>query len=241
MAVSRREFLQRGGMLAVGAALPLSALGRTLPQAKAPGAGAPGTGSASPDPQVSWSEASFLACVGTEFATQQSPDQKVWLLLTGVTDMSAPAQINPATMAVPPPITAPAPQVECFALSFSASLAQPLTQNTYSMDHATLGQFPLFIVPGQPGGQTYFAIVNRLVTGTPGKIVPGKIGPPVSITAPPTGGSPATGSGSGTGNTSAPPGGNPAPGGGAVPRPNPESGPGMGPGPVERQPDFNRE
>lgn len=52
-----------------------------------------------------------------------------------------------------------------FSLVFSGP-AQTLTQETYAMEHATLGHFALFLVPvGMPGttsGQRYEAIVNNI-------------------------------------------------------------------------------
>ncbi len=236
MAVSRREFLQRSGLLAAGAFLPVSALAGTVPKPTAApgttgtGTGIIGTGLNSGSGNSAWSQASFLPCVGTEFAVQQTPDQKVWLLLTAVTDMTAAPVASAVTMAVQPPkATTPAPNVDCFVLSFRASLAQPLTQNTYTLDHATLGQFPLFIVPAGQDPQLYYAVVNRLLPAS-FKINPGRIGPPVGITdLPPAGGGP-TGKGGNTG----------AGGGAIVPKPNPNSGPGPEPRP-DIQPNFNRE
>jgi hypothetical protein len=237
MAVSRREFLQRSGLLAVGAVLPMSALAGTIPPKTSPmtpGSAGAGTGPGNGVVNFAWSEASFQQVVGTEFAVQQTPDQKVWLQLTSVTDMSTPVTVDTRNMAVPPPVTAPPPPVECFVLSFRASLAQPLTQGTYAMDHATLGQFPLFVVPAQDG-QTYYAVVNRLGAGTPVKITPGRIGPPVGITElPPAGGNPSSGSSDNNSGS----------GGKGVPNPGPNSGPGpdQRPGVLPMiQPNLSRE
>src|SRR5258708_23963149 len=167
MAVSRRQFLQRSGLLAAGAFLPVSALAQadSLSRGKGTngtgttgtGNGAIGTGLNAGSADAMWNQQAFLQCVGTEFAVQQTPDQKVWLQRTAVTDMSAAQTAKPVTMAVPPPKSATAPpNLDCFMLSFRASLAQPLTQNTYSLDHATLGSFPLFIVPSGTDPQLYY-------------------------------------------------------------------------------------
>jgi hypothetical protein len=234
MAVSRREFLQRSGLLAVGAVLPVSALAGTisLKPPVTPGGASAGTGLGNGAVNFDWSQASFQRAVGTEFAVQQTPDQKVWLMLTAVTDSNTVLVTDPGTMTVPPPISSPPPPVDCFILSFRASLAQPLTQGTYAMDHATLGQFPLFVVPAQPGGQMYYAVVNRFVDGTSVKIQPGRIGPPVGITdLPPAGGNPSSGSSGNSGS-----------GGKVTPNPGPNSGP--HPGPDQRpmiQPNLSRE
>lgn len=246
MAVSRREFLQRSGLLAAGALLPVSALAGTdsLGQGKGVngtgttgtgGNGTIGTGLNAGSADAMWSQASFLQCVGTEFAVQQTPDQKVWLLLTAVTDMNAVQSAKPVTMAVQPPKSATLPpNLDCFILTFRASLAQPLTQGSYPVDHATLGSFPLFIVPAMQDTPLYYAVVNRLLPAA-FKTNPGRIGPPVGVTdLPPAGGGPSgnggpTGKGANTGN-----------GGGAVPKPSPNSGPGPEQGPGI-QPNFNRE
>jgi hypothetical protein len=230
MAVSRREFLQRSGLLVVGAVLPVSALAGTVPLTPGNGTnGAIGTGLSSGGGDAAWTQAAFQQCLGTEFALQQTPDQKVWLLLTAVADMSGVQVVKPVTMAVPAPKPqSPAPDLDCFILSFRASLAQPLTQNTYQLDHATLGQFPLFIVPAGQDPQLYYAVVNRL-QAAPYKIHPGKIGPPDGIAdQPPVGGNPSSGNGNRSG------------GGAAVPKPGPNSGPGPEPRPGI-QPNLSRE
>jgi hypothetical protein len=245
MAVSRREFLQRSGLLAAGALLPVSALAQanSLSQGKGTngtgttgtgGNGTIGTGLNAGSADAMWNQEAFLQCVGTEFALQQTPDQKVWLLLTAVTDMSAASVAKPVTMAVPPPKSATLPpNVDCFVLSFRASLAQPLTQSTYSLDHATLGSFPLFIVPSGTDPQLYFAVVNRLMPAA-FKINPGRIGPPVGVTDLP----PVTGGPSGNGGPAGK-GGNTG-GGAGTPKPSPNAGPGPEQGPGI-QPNFNRE
>jgi hypothetical protein len=53
---------------------------------------------------------------------------------------------------------------ECFSLLFrGGSVALP--QNTYRIEHPSLGTFALFLVPGAPddnGAQSFVAIINRL-------------------------------------------------------------------------------
>ncbi|HXG95061.1 MAG TPA: hypothetical protein VNN73_22160 [Blastocatellia bacterium] len=54
---------------------------------------------------------------------------------------------------------------ECFALKFAGSQALSLRQNTYAVQHAKLGKFQLFIVPGDASagsGTTCTAIINRV-------------------------------------------------------------------------------
>jgi uncharacterized protein DUF6916 len=233
MAVSRREFLQRSGLLAAGAVLPVSAFAGTKPE-KTPGgaSGAPGTGTGlgTVSGDAPWSLASFQQALGTEFAVQQTPGgSPVWLLLTAVTDTSTSPATSKVILAVPTPqaYSVP-PPMNSFLLSFSASLAQPLTQGTYPVNHGTLGMFSLFIVPGAQGGQMYYAVVNRMgVKGTPVLLGPPTPGP--THGGPAAGGTPATGNGNTT-----------VPAGGAVPNPGSGSGRGLEQGPMP-QPNLSRE
>lgn len=53
---------------------------------------------------------------------------------------------------------------DCFLLAFRGPRDLPLRQGTYAVEHAKLGAFDLFIVPGPPGGagREYSAVINRL-------------------------------------------------------------------------------
>ena len=54
--------------------------------------------------------------------------------------------------------------LEGFTLVFRGFQDAPLGQDTYSFEHAKLGTFKLFIVPGQTYGRTHYyeAVINRL-------------------------------------------------------------------------------
>jgi hypothetical protein len=52
---------------------------------------------------------------------------------------------------------------DCFALVFLGPDGLPLAQGTYSVYHKVFGRFQLFIVPGDPQGPNYEALVNRLI------------------------------------------------------------------------------
>ena len=57
---------------------------------------------------------------------------------------------------------------ECFSLLFRGE-SSALGQNTYRIEHPSLGTFALFLVPGRAGenaAQDYVAIVNR-IAGSP--------------------------------------------------------------------------
>ncbi len=54
---------------------------------------------------------------------------------------------------------------EAFSLVFRGAAGVPLDQRTYLVEHRTLGEFPLFLVPLGPtddGAQEFEAVVNRL-------------------------------------------------------------------------------
>jgi len=54
---------------------------------------------------------------------------------------------------------------ECFSLIFRGPSDASLDQRTYRVEHASLGDFPLFLVPLGPtadGAQALEAVVNRL-------------------------------------------------------------------------------
>src|SRR5258708_9983946 len=80
MSVSRREFLLRGGILAAGVVLPVTALAQQSTPSGPAKLGGP-TDISGANALTLWSKASFLACVGSEFAVQQSENQKVYLVL----------------------------------------------------------------------------------------------------------------------------------------------------------------
>jgi hypothetical protein len=54
---------------------------------------------------------------------------------------------------------------ECFSLLFRAPTGVALDQRTYRVEHAALGEFPLFLVPlgpGDNGAHQFEAVINRL-------------------------------------------------------------------------------
>jgi len=164
MSVSRRQFLQRGGILAAGAVLPLKLFGASVDQ---PAKGPITTGTkGQPSVPLSlpqWNQQFFRNSVGSEFSVQQSAKNKVWLKLLSVAEPPAVAHSNnSASMSVhPPKPPSAAPQTENYLLQFYGTTAKPLTQGTYLFEHEKIGQFYLFIVPDS--NQTYTAVINRLL------------------------------------------------------------------------------
>jgi hypothetical protein len=107
-----------------------------------------------------------VQAVGSDFAVAD-PSGKTgtfWLRLIEVRDLPIAVPVNPASMAVPPARTlTPVPQTTGFLLSFAGGPAATLQQATYLFQHDNLGQFELFIVPGDP--QQYSAVFNWLGAG----------------------------------------------------------------------------
>ena len=110
---------------------------------------------------------SFAGAIGSAFKLSSTSGKSApfWLRLLSVTELSAPAATNPASMAVPPPAAArQAITTDAFSLAFSGGPIHNVQQETFFVEHPHLGQFALFIVPAGP--QQYTAIVNRLQTKT---------------------------------------------------------------------------
>ena len=110
---------------------------------------------------------SFASAIGSAFKLSSTSGKSApfWLTLLSVTDLSAPAAMNPASMAVPPPAAArQALSTDAFSLAWFGSPVQNVQQETFFVEHPHLGQFALFIVPAGP--QQFTAIVNRLQTRT---------------------------------------------------------------------------
>ncbi|MBZ5491804.1 MAG: hypothetical protein LAO76_12810 [Acidobacteriia bacterium] len=110
---------------------------------------------------------SFAGAIGSAFKLSSASGNTApfWLTLLSVTELSAPAAMNPASMAVPPPAAArQAISTDAFNLAWFGGPIHNVQQGTFFVEHPHLGQFALFIVPAGP--QQYTAIVNRLQTKT---------------------------------------------------------------------------
>ena len=172
MAVSRRIFLHQGVLAAVAcAASPVFALGSQRSVG-----GSEDTGALSRQPSTgesnNWQDHAaalqgmtreqFVGVVGTNFKIILPGDaQPVWITLQAVEDLPEIVPVNPASFAVPVRQSSVAPVVPStngFLLKFGSST--PVAQGTYLLEHGSLGQFALFIVPAGTG--VYTAVVNRL-------------------------------------------------------------------------------
>jgi hypothetical protein len=94
-----------------------------------------------------YTKATFQSYINSDFRFYAN--RKTWLRLVLVEDF-------PTREALTTPD-------ECFRLLFSAPAETSLQQGTYDVDHAALGTFALFIVPGKPdnGKRHYEAVFNR--------------------------------------------------------------------------------
>lgn len=133
----------------------------------------------------------FEGVIGSAFRVSAPGAQPIWLRLLAVNDLPSATPINPASMAVMPRASAPAPATSGFALSFAGTGSQQLAQGTHVFEHPQLGSFGLFVVSGTGPQQTSTAIVNRLVIVSANTLpATGTSGQPASI-SPATATSPA--------------------------------------------------
>lgn len=147
MSISRRKFLKVGTLVALSAAIPVSVFG----QNRKDGDGNPvDQQPIQLDPLAHYTRSAFSSYVNSIFQVYTGYSV-VEVALAEVKDLM-------------PAGSTPANGRECFSLLFrGGSVALP--QNTYRIDHPSLGSFKLFLVPGSPddvGAQSYVAIINRL-------------------------------------------------------------------------------
>jgi hypothetical protein len=143
MSTSRRKFLRTGLLATLFATIPLKSI---LGQSWKDRDGNPGeTPVTQSDVLGNYSKATFLSYLNSIFQLQTSFGI-VTVTLASVDDMPAPKG------------------GECFTLLFRGG-SRALSQNTYTISHASLGTFALLLVPGgadQNGAQSYVATLNRI-------------------------------------------------------------------------------
>lgn len=100
--------------------------------------------------QLDWT--AFSACRNTSFTFSKLGLEPVTLTLASLED-SRSKKRRPT-------------RGECFVLRFSGNPRAKLHQDTYEVNHATLGNFSLFITEGRRAGrsQTFFAVINRVTS-----------------------------------------------------------------------------
>lgn len=160
MAVSRRKLLQHSIFAAMAFAVgPFRTWGATT--SDAPSNQSNVTGGSLTD----LDRAAFTGAVGSSFQVSPASGQgtSVWLQLITVDDLPAITPPNLGAMAVqPPPASSPVPVTSGFVVSFLGTMPDPLPQDTYTFQSATLGTFSLLLVPRPAGQQTYDAVINRV-------------------------------------------------------------------------------
>lgn len=154
MSISRRKFLRVGTLVALSAALPISVLGQSRKDKN--GIQMTPTDPMNPidpidqsDPLANYNRSTFSSYLNSIFQLYTGYSV-VAVTLVEVKDLL--------------PASTPANGRECFSLLFRGG-SVALRQNTYRIDHPSLGSFQLFLVPGGPddnGAQSYVAIINRL-------------------------------------------------------------------------------
>ena len=154
MVVSRRSFVKRGSLLVLAAAVSLGSgdgvLGRDSNSTNSTPTPNDLSAQESPAAEFNYSKATFLPHLNTIFRIHVSSSKVITTTLVGVDD-SGPVPDKPQ------------PGRECFELKFRGTEALS-KQNTYRIEHQTLGSFELFIVPAGVK-QKYFyyvAVINRL-------------------------------------------------------------------------------
>jgi hypothetical protein len=129
MSTSRRKFLKAGTLVAVSTVLPLKVFAGASPSS------VPATllGDGKPRVDLGFSREAFSRCLNTQFSFSLG-DEKFTATLVEVKDLT---QNNRAAQN----------GKECFSLKFESTDGRTLRQNTYRTSHASLGQFPMFVVP----------------------------------------------------------------------------------------------
>lgn len=150
MSISRRKFLRAGTLVALATALPLNSV---VGQQFSDGGNRVDFNPAelAQDPLANYTKSTFVQYLNSVFRLSGGIYQPVDVTLTEVTDMM-------------PANTTQAAGRECFSLLFRGE-AIALPQGTYTVEHASLGRFALFLVPvgaDARGVQGYLATINRL-------------------------------------------------------------------------------
>jgi hypothetical protein len=155
MSISRRKFLRAGTVAAMAAAVPLkSALLAAGQGIRKERDGNPGEGfpvNITNDPLSYYTKSAFSSYLNSIFLLRAGLLGAIEVTLTQVEDTAPGSGASQAGQ-------------ECFSLLFQNGRGAALPQGTYTVEHAALGSFALFLVPGghEKGGQSYVAIVNRL-------------------------------------------------------------------------------
>jgi hypothetical protein len=149
MSITRRKFLRAGTLVALAAAIPLRGAGQQIRKGN-DGNPIDQSKDVAADPLSQYGKSAFSSYLNSIFR-----------LYTGYSTIDvALVEVKDLT----PGANTAQTGAECFSLLFrGGNVALP--QNTYKIEHPSLGTFPLFLVPGAPddnGAQSFVAIINRL-------------------------------------------------------------------------------
>jgi hypothetical protein len=138
MATSRRDFLKKGSLVALVAGAPLALAEKVI--ASEPKSAASALG---------FSQAEFERFLNTSFLIKEGT-RRIPVKLIAVDDWRRTEDLEK--------------DKECFGLRFRGRETTRLKQNTYSIEHSSLGSFSLLLVPVGPNEEVpqYEAIINRV-------------------------------------------------------------------------------
>jgi hypothetical protein len=165
MPVNRRSFLKSGAtsvlttVIALSQFTPARGQGKPKPDSgitPTPRTDEPLPLKAEQSPLYFFRAETFRPYVGGVFVARAGANS-IQMTLTGVRDCSP----KPTTKLT----TGKAPRTECFALEFSSDKSLTDLTSIYDIEHAALGEFPLFLTrrEGDGGKSLYEAVFNRLL------------------------------------------------------------------------------
>jgi hypothetical protein len=152
MSISRRKFLGTGSLVVLAAGLPVQALAKGVGETGSK-SNSLAAGRASLEAARLNSEA-FARCLNTKFRVQKRNSHAAILKLVEVSHWQSGSSRSRDA----------ATGRECFSVMFLGAHNAQLDQDTYAVEHESLGSFQLLIVPmGETRqGLYYEAVFNRL-------------------------------------------------------------------------------
>ena len=181
MQTNRRKFLRAGTLAAIAAAIPFEAFGQGVRKGNDGNPIDRNPPEQAQDALATYNKAAFTSYLNSIFR-----------LYTGYSTLDV-ALVEVKDLM--PAGTVAKDGAECFSLLFrGGNVALP--QQTYRIEHPSLGTFQLFLVPGKPddnGAESFVAIINRLPYSVSLKDAPkgfakpgGHVSPPRTETSPKT-------------------------------------------------------
>jgi hypothetical protein len=151
MSISRRKFIGTGSLVVLAAGLPLRALARNADETSSKSV----AGLAGADVETArLNSEAFTRCLNTQFRFHRRGGPSAVLKSFAVNHWE-PAASRSRTRAA---------RGECFSVMFLSPDSTRLAQDSYAVEHESLGKFQMLIVPmGESNqGLYYEAVFNRL-------------------------------------------------------------------------------